>query len=430
MSLWSRYRSIPLIYRIGAAFVLGIVFGLTVGEPITVLEPLGDLFLTLLQMIVLPIIIFTLVSAMKELTPSKLGRVGGQTVGIYVLTTAVAIVIGLTFAYLLNPGVGLELPAEAEIQPEEAPALIEVFMGIFPDNIFESLAEGDVLPVLFFSIVFGVGLSFVRETVEDETAQKGVDTIFNIMEAGAQVMFKIVWGVLEYGVIGVFALLAVAFAEAGPGAIISFGMLILTMTLAVAAHIILIYLVIIMAIFVRSSPANFLRGAKDAILTSFATRSSGGTLPVTMKCAGKDLKIDESVFGFSLPLGATINMDGTAMYQGVAAVFAANLIGQTLTIGEAVTVVVTATLASVGTAGVPGAGLIMLTIVLQTLGLPLEVVAFVAGIDPILDRLRTMNNVTGDLAVTTLVAKLNNAIDFGEGAWLGKGYYEKTEQKH
>ena len=427
MSLWSRYRSIPLIYRIGAAFVLGIVVGLTVGEPITVLEPLGDLFLTLLQMIVLPIIIFTLVSAMKELTPSKLGRVGGQTVGIYVLTTAVAIVIGLTFAYLLNPGVGLELPTEAEIQPEEAPALIEVFMGIFPDNIFESLAEGDVLPVLFFSIVFGVGLSFVRETVEDETAQKGVDTIFNIMEAGAQVMFKIVWGVLEYGVIGVFALLAVAFAEAGPGAIISFGMLILTMTLAVAAHIILIYLVIIMAIFVRSSPANFLRGAKDAILTSFATRSSGGTLPVTMKCAGKDLKIDESVFGFSLPLGATINMDGTAMYQGVAAVFAANLIGQTLTIGEAVTVVVTATLASVGTAGVPGAGLIMLTIVLQTLGLPLEVVAFVAGIDPILDRLRTMNNVTGDLAVTTLVAKLNNAIDFGEGAWLGKGYYEKTE---
>jgi len=427
MSLWSRYRSIPLIYRIGAAFVLGIVVGLIVGEPVTVLEPLGDLFLTLLQMIVLPIIIFTLVGAMKELTPSKLGKVGGQTVGIYVLTTAVAIVIGLTFAYLLNPGVGLELPVDAEIQAEEAPALVEVFMGIFPSNIFESLAEGDVLPVLFFAIVFGVGLSFVRETVEDETAQKGVDTIFNIMEAGAQVMFKIVWGVLEYGVIGVFALLAVAFAEAGPGAILSFGMLILTMTLAVAAHIILIYLVIIMAMFVRSSPANFLRGAKDAMLTSFATRSSGGTLPVTMKCAGKDLKIDESVFGFSLPLGATINMDGTAMYQGVAAVFAANLIGQTLTIGEAVTVVVTATLASVGTAGVPGAGLIMLTIVLQSLGLPLKVVAFVAGIDPILDRLRTMNNVTGDLAVTTLVAKLNNAIDFKDGAWLGKGYYEKTE---
>ena len=427
MSLWSRYRSIPLIYRIGAAFVLGIVVGLIVGEPVTVLEPLGDLFLTLLQMIVLPIIIFTLVGAMKELTPSKLGKVGGQTVGIYVLTTAVAIVIGLTFAYLLNPGVGLELPVDAEIQAEEAPALVEVFMGIFPSNIFESLAEGDVLPVLFFAIVFGVGLSFVRETVEDETAQKGVDTIFNIMEAGAQVMFKIVWGVLEYGVIGVFALLAVAFAEAGPGAILSFGMLILTMTLAVATHIILIYLVIIMAMFVRSSPANFLRGAKDAMLTSFATRSSGGTLPVTMKCAGKDLKIDESVFGFSLPLGATINMDGTAMYQGVAAVFAANLIGQTLTIGEAVTVVVTATLASVGTAGVPGAGLIMLTIVLQSLGLPLEVVAFVAGIDPILDRLRTMNNVTGDLAVTTLVAKLNNAIDFKDGAWLGKGYYEKTE---
>jgi Na+/H+-dicarboxylate symporter len=423
--LWARWRSIPLVYRIGGAFVLGIVLGLIVGEPITVIEPLGTLFLKLLSMIVIPIVIFTLVGSMRKLTPSQLGRVGGQTVLIYIITTAIAIIIGLMAANVFGPGTGLTLPGDAEMEPEKAPDMVEVFLGIFPDNVFSSMAEGDVLPILAFSIIFGLALAFVRESAGEEL-RKGVDTVFSIMETGAQAMFKIVWGVLEYGVIGVFALLAVAFAEAGAEAIVSFGMLILTLLVAVAVHIIVIYLVIIVRGMVGQSPMKFLRGSREAMLTSFATRSSGGTLPVTMNCAHQNLKVHERVYSFSLPLGATINMDGTAMYQGVCAVFAANLIGQSLTIGQQMTVVVTATLASVGTAGVPGSGLIMLTMVLTQLGLPLGVVAFVAGIDPILDRLRTMNNVTGDLAVTTLVGKLNKAVDFTKGAWTGQKIGDTT----
>lgn len=422
--LWAKWRAIPLYYRIGGAFILGIAAGLIVGDPITVIEPLGTLFLKLLSMIVIPIVIFTLVGAMRKLTPSELGRVGGQTVAVYIITTAIAIIFGLLAANILAPGTGMDLPGDAEMDPEETPELVDVFLGIFPDNVFSSMAEGDVLPILAFSIIFGLALAFVRESASEDL-RKGVDTIFSIMEAGANAMFKVVWGVLEYGVIGVFALLAVAFAEAGVEGLASFGMLVLTLLIAVAVHIIVIYLLIIVRGMVGQSPMNFLRGSREAMLTSFATRSSGGTLPVTINCADQNLGIDERVYSFSLPLGATINMDGTAMYQGVSAIFAANIIGQTLSFGEQMTVVLTATLASVGTAGVPGAGLIMLTMVLTQLGLPLGVVAFVAGIDPILDRLRTMNNVTGDLAVTTLVAKWNKAIDFTKGAWTG----EKIEKK-
>jgi Na+/H+-dicarboxylate symporter len=167
----------------------------------------------------------------------------------------------------------------------------------------------------------------------------------------------------------------------------------------------------------RESPLSFLAGAKDAMLTALSIRSSSGTLPVTMSDADEHFGVDEEVYSFSLPLGATINMDGTAMYQGVAAIFAANLVGESLTLAQQFVVLTTALLASIGTAGVPGSGLIMLTLVLTQLGLPLEVVGMVAGVDPILDRLRTMNNVTGDLAVTTLVAHWNDAIDRTQSVW-------------
>lgn len=244
--------------------------------------------------------------------------------------------------------------------------------------------------------------------------------VFDLVETGAEVMFKIVWGVMEYGVVGVFALMASVFGESGLDVILPFTKLITGLLIAVVVHIIITYLIIIVGGYLRKSPWSFLKGAKNTMLTALSIRSSSGTLPVTMSDAENNLKIDEAIYSFTLPLGATINMDGTAMYQGLAAIFAANLIGQSLTIGQQATVVLTATLASIGTAGVPGSGLIMLTMVLTQLGLPLEVVGFVAGIDPILDRLRTMNNVTGDLAVTSLVAKLNDGIDLESGIWRTK----------
>jgi Na+/H+-dicarboxylate symporter len=224
---------------------------------------------------------------------------------------------------------------------------------------------------------------------------------------------------MEYGVIGVFALVAATLAETGTEALVSFGVLIGAVAVAVVLHIAVIYLGVMIGVLTRQSPSAFLVGSRDAMVTALSIRSSSGTLPVTMADADENLRIEEGIYSFSLPLGATINMDGTAMYQGVAAVFAANLVGASLTIGEQLTVVAIAVLASVGAAGVPGAGLIMLTLVLTQLGLPLEVVGFVAGVDPILDRLRTMTNVTGDLAVATVVGKWNGAIDFAGGTWAG-----------
>jgi Na+/H+-dicarboxylate symporter len=415
---FKRYFAIPFIQRMGVAFVLGIIAGLIVGEPITVIQPLGTLFLRLLQMVVIPIIIFTLITAMKKLTPNQLGRVGGQTLVLYIATTAVAIVIGLIMANVFDPGTGLSLPGEFTMDPSEAPGMIDVFLNLVPQNVFRAMADAEILQVLIFAIIFGVGLAFLRETASPEI-QIGVDTIFSITETASEVMFKIVRGVMEFGVIGVFALLATTFGNTGPEALIDFGILILAFVLGVAIHMTLVYGVIFNTLILKKSPLRFIAGTKEALLMAFATRSSAAVLPVSMKAAEDNLKIDESIYSFTLPLGATINMDGTAMYQGVAAIFAANLIGESLTLAQQLTIVTTTVLASIGTAGVPGAGLIMLSLVLTQLGLPLGVVAFVAGVDPILDAFRTMNNIAGDLSVTSVVAKWNNKINLNAGAWIG-----------
>lgn len=417
------YFKIPFIQRMAVAFVLGIIAGLIVGEPITVIQPIGTMFLRLLQMVVIPIVIFTLITAMKKLTPNQLGRVGGQTLVLYIATTAVAIIIGLIMANIFSPGTGLTLPGDFTMDPAEVPNMIDVFLNIVPSNVFNAMAQAQILQVLTFAIIFGIGLAFLRETASDEI-KKGVDVLFLMTETASEVMFKIVRGVMEFGVFGVFALLATTFGNTGPEALVDFGVLILAFVLGVLIHMALVYGLVLNVVFLKASPLRFFNGAKDALLTAFATRSSAGTLPITMKVAEDNLKIDESVYSFTLPLGATINMDGTAMYQGVAAVFAANLIGESLTLAQQVTIVTTAVLASIGTAGVPGAGLIMLSMVLTQLGLPLGVVAFVAGVDPILDAFRTMNNIAGDLSVTSVVAKWNNKIDLNAGAWVGKT--EKT----
>ena len=417
-SAWNRYRSVPIVYRIGAAFVLGSLVGLIVGEPATALQPLGDLFVRLLSMIIIPIVVFTLIMGVRQLGPSTLGKVGGQVVVLYAITSAIAVAIGLTIANLINPGSSLQL-TEAEFDTGEAPNVVEVLLGIVPENPIGAMANGDVLPTIFFALVFGLALTIIRDESPDETVREGVESIFNIMEAGAEALFKIVWGIMEYGVIGVFALMAAVFGEAGADALIPFGLLILTLAIAVSIHIVVVYLGGIIMLLTRQSPGAFLVGSKEAMITALSIRSSSGTLPVTMANADDNLRINEGIYGFSLPLGATINMDGTAMYQGVAAIFAANLAGVSLTLGEQVTVVAIAVLASIGSAGVPGTGLIMLTLVLTQLGLPLEVVGFVAGVDPILDRMRTMTNITGDLAVATLVGYWNGAVDFTAGVWGG-----------
>ncbi|PSP55787.1 dicarboxylate/amino acid:cation symporter [Halobacteriales archaeon QS_1_67_19] len=417
---WDRYRSVPIVYRIGIAFVLGSLFGLIVGEPATNLQPLGDLFVRLLSMLIVPIVVFTLLMGARRLSPSNLGKIGGQVVGLYAITSGLAVAVGLAVANLVDPGTGLTL-GDAEAQTAEAPDLVEVLLNIVPENPINAMASGDVLPTIFFVVVFGLALALVEQETDSEDIRSGVAAFYDLAEAGAEAMFKVVWGVMEYGVIGVFALMAAVFGEAGTDAIVPFALLILTLAAAVTAHIAIVHLGGIIALLVGQSPRRFIAGGKDALITALSIRSSSGTLPVTMANADENLGIEEEVYSFTLPLGATINMDGTALYQGVAAIFAANLVGVQLGLAEQFTVVAVAVLASVGAAGVPGTGLIMLTLVLTQLGLPLEVVGFVAGVDPILDRLRTMTNISGDLAVTTLVAKWHDAVDFGGGSWVGAG---------
>ncbi|MDL5361613.1 dicarboxylate/amino acid:cation symporter [Halalkalicoccus sp. NIPERK01] len=413
---WRRYRSVPIIYRIGAAFVLGSIVGLVVGEPATALQPIGDLFVRLLSMIVVPIVIFTLLMGVRHLTPSSLGRVGGQVVALYAITSTIAVAIGLAVANAIDPGQGLTL-VEGEIDTQEAPSFTEVLLGIVPENPINAMASGDILAVLFFVLVFGLALAMLQESSENPRVQNGVETFFDLAEAGSEALFKMVWGIMEYGVLGVFALMASIFAQTGIGVLSTFALLAATLVLGVALHISIVYLGTIIALLTQQSPIAFLAGIKEAMVTALSIASSSATLPISMSNAEDNLRVNEGIYGFSLPLGATINMDGTGMYQGIVAIFAANLVGVSLTLTEQITVVTIAVLASIGTAGVPSAGLILLTLVLTQLGLPLEVVGFIAGIDPLLDRLRTMTNVTGDLAVTTLVAHWNGAVDFDGGVW-------------
>jgi len=413
-SLWRRYRSVPLIYRIALAFLLGSLAGAVFGERMTIVEPFGDLFLRLLNMLVVPIIIFTLLTGIRQLSPAKLGRIGGATVGLYAVTTTLAGVIGLAVANLLQPGRGVEFTG-GEAQSQAPPSLTEVVLGIVPNNPVAAMAEGNLLATVFFVIVFGIALTYVR--AQQPELEGRVDGVFGAFETGAEAMFVVVRGVLEYGVIGVFALMAVGIGTEGVGVFSSLGALVLAVTVAVVIHIAFTYLFVLMRVVVGVSPIAFLRGAKDAMLTAFATRSSSGTLPVTMTNAEEDLRIEERVYSFALPVGATANMDGAAIRQGITVMFAANAVGQPLALTEQLLVLVVAVLISIGTAGVPGAGLVMLTVVLSQVGLPLAVVGFVAGVDPILGRIATTNNVTGDLAVATVVGKWNDAIDFDDGVW-------------
>jgi len=405
---------VPLIARIFVAFLVGSAAGVAFGERMTVVQPLGDLFLRLLNMLVVPIIVFTLLTGIRQLSPARLGRIGGVTVGLYAVTTTLAGLIGLAVANLLQPGRGVEFTG-GEAQSQAPPSLTEVVLGIVPNNPIAAMADGNLLAVVFFVIVFGIALTYVRARNDD--LADSVDSVFEAFEVGAEAMFVVVRGVLEFGVVGVFALMAAGIGTEGVGVFSSLGELVLAVAIAVVVHVAFTYLFVLMRLVVGVSPLSFLSGAKDAMVTAFATRSSSGTLPVTMRNAEEDLRISERVYSFALPVGATANMDGAAIRQAITVVFAANAVGAPLAPTEQVLVLVVAVLISIGTAGVPGAGLVMLTVVLNQVGLPLEVVGFVAGVDPILGRIATMNNVTGDLAVSTVVGKWNDALDLDGGVW-------------
>ena len=380
-----------------------------------VAAPLGDLFIRLLKMIVTPVIIFTLISGVASISPARLGKVGVKIIVFYMLTSFLAIIVGLAVGNIMQPGEGVTLKETTqEIQAKEAPSLVETLLAIVPTNPFESIAKGDVLPIIFFSIFFGIALAYARDN-QDAKIKESADSVYKFFDGCAQVIFKVVGWVMMYAPIGVFFLIFQVFAQQGAEA---FGPL-LHVTVAVYIGLLFqmfVVYVVICSIF-KISPLLFIKKVYEPWLTAFVTRSSGGTLPVSMDTAERKMGISKGVYSFTLPLGATINMDGTTIYLGVCAFFIANAVGIPLTGTQQMTIIITAVLASIGTAGVPGAGAIMLIMVLNSVGLDVTqgnvklAYAMILGIDALLDMGRTSMNIVGDLCGTCVVAKVENEMD-------------------
>ncbi|MCK4402918.1 MAG: dicarboxylate/amino acid:cation symporter [Dehalococcoidia bacterium] len=420
------YFGFPLIYKIAIGLGVGIVVGIIAGPAIAPVKPLGDFFVTLLKMCIMPIVLFSLVVGAASISPARGVRIGVKTIVFYLVTTFIAVLIGLAIANLFKPGLGLALVGEEVVREVAAPAIKDVLLGLIPKNPFAALAEGKVLPTIVFAILVGTALSYLKE-MKVPRISEAADTVLRVSDGLAEVMYKLVRWILEIAPYGVFALIAVVVGTQGAKVLGPLGVV----TGAVYLGLIIHYLVVYggaLRIW-GFNPARFWPRARDASLTAFVTRSSSGTLPVTMTVAREKLGIDRGIYSFTLPLGATINMDGTCLYQAVCAMFIANAVGMPLAIGAQMLVMITAVLASIGTAGVPGAGAIMLLLVLESVGLPVEAGTSVAlaygmilGIDAILDMGRTSLNVTGDLAVTSIIAKTENMInlDFWRGGAKAK----------
>ena len=424
------YFKSNLLSRIMIALIGGVVVGIALGygDPATTKEFvdntkfLGDIFIRLLKMIVVPVILFSLIGGAASIAPSKLGRIGVKIIAFYMATSALSVSLGLFFANLLQPGSGMNLVGSTGLagKAAQAPSLATVFMNIIPTNPAESLAKGDVLPIIFFAMLFGLSIAFLRDA-KDATVVKGANTLYEVVNAAAETMYKIVHGIMQYAPIGVFFLIAIVFAQQGAKALGPLLLVTLTVYLALIALTIIGYGGLL-AVF-RLGFFKFMKGANEALITAFVTRSSSGTLPVTMRVSEEKLGIPRSISSFTLPLGATINMNGTAIYLGVCAMFVGYAIGQPLTFAQQMTVVTTATLAAIGTAGVPGAGAIMLLMVLESVGLKVEAgsavaagYAMILGIDALLDMGRTCLNVTGDMVCTAIVAKGENELDMEKWA--------------
>ena len=418
--LFDWYFKSNLLIRILIGLILGGVVGLVAGESILWVNPLGSLFVNSLKMIVMPVILSSLIVGAASINPAELGRVGIKIILFYMVTSAFAVAMGLLMGNIFKPGAGLALGSAADAAGRvlNQPKFIDTLIAIIPKNPFGALASGAVLPTIFFAIIFGIGISYLKASSDDRLKKSG-DTLFMVFDASAEVMYMIVRWVLQFAPIGVFALIAVVFAKQGPKVIGALGTVTIAAFLGYILHVIIIYGGLLLIN--KLSVVKFFKGGKGPMITAFVTRSSSGTLPVTMSDIDKNLGVSRKIYSFTLPLGATINMDGTAIYQGVCALFIGFAIGMPLSFAQQITVILTAVLASIGTAGVPGAGAIMLLMVLNSVGLPVEAgtpvaaaYAMILGIDAILDMGRTSVNVTGDMVGTILVAKSEKELDMAK----------------
>lgn len=359
--------------------------------------PLGTIFLNLIKMLVVPIVFFSLTLGVAGLgDPKKLGRIGAKTISFFLVTTAIAIMIGLVLALVIKPGtIGTYDTSAAEYSAQKAPSIAETLLNIIPTNPVQAMAEGNMLQIIAFSILVGLGITMLG---------KKADALLKVVEQGNDLMMYLVNLVMKFAPYGTFGLIAGAIGSQGWDAIKAMGLYMIVVILALFIHTIVTYGSAI-AFLAKRNPLTFFKDFSEVMLVAFSTSSSNATLPVSMDVAQRKLKVPEPISSFVQPLGATINMDGTAIMQGVATVFIAQVYGYDLTFTQLLTVVLTAVLASIGTAGVPGVGLILLAMVLQTVGLPVEGIALILGIDRLLDMIRTAVNTTGDAACAVIVTE-------------------------
>lgn len=391
-------KKLSLTTWIALGLVLGVIAGLAFqGAPDVATEyikPFGTIYLNLIKMVVVPVVLLSIMQGIVSLQDvRKVGSIGVKTICFYLVTTAIAITLGLVLANVLQVGAGYTISTEGlSYEAAEAPSLMDTIVNIFPSNFFQPLADATMLQVIVIALFFGFGIILAGE--KGKLAKDLVDSC-------AEVSFKVMFIILKLSPIGVFALICPVVASNGPDVLLPLLKVILVAYAAYIIHMIVTYSTAV-KLASGMSPLKFFKGMSEPILFAFSSASSVGTLPFNMD-ATQQMGARKEVSSFVLPLGATINMDGTAIYQGVCAIFIAQIFGVDLTIAQQLTIILTATLASVGTAGVPGAGMIMLAMVLESVGLPLEGIALVAGIDRILDMGRTTVNITGDAACTMCV---------------------------
>lgn len=362
-----------------------------------VFTPLGTIFLNLIKMLIVPLVFFSIAVGVANIgDPKKLGRMGVKTMVFFLSTTAIAITIGIILAILLKPGVGGSFDTtNLEYEASKAPPVTDTLLGIIPANPIEAMASGDMLAIIFFALFIGIGVAALGEKV---------DIFKRFLEQGNEIMMFLVGLVMKFAPIGTFGLIASAVGKQGVDALKAMFLYMVVVFLALAVHFIVVYGGAL-KLLAKQNPFKVMKEFIPAMTVAFSTSSSSATLPVAMDIAQTKLGVPKPISSFVQPLGATINMDGTAIMQGVATIFIAQVFGADLSIVDMVVVVLTAVLASIGTAAVPGAGMIMLAMVLESVGLPVAGIALIIGIDRLIDMTRTLVNITGDLTCTLYIAE-------------------------
>ena len=399
--------AIPLWQRVIGALILGIIVGYLWGPGAASIKIIGDIFIAFIKMLVVPLIFFSLVAGVASIGDlRKLGSVGWRALLLFVVTGQMAVWLGLGIGTIVQPGAGVDISAIEKgttPQPNET-TFQDMILGMIPQSPVQVMADANVLPLIVFALLIGIGILMAKEEGEP---------VLKIFDSGAVVMQKVTMIIMELTPFGVFALMAWVAGTLGIKALQALSIVVVLNYVGCFLIIGLIYGGMIKFI-ARLPVIDFFRGIIDAIAVSYSTASSNATLPVTLRCARRNLGVSNSVASFVISLGATINMNGTAMYLGLATLFGAQVFGVQLDMADYILISILGTLGAIGAAGIPGAGLIMMALVFGAVGVPLETIALVAGIDRIMDMMRTTTNVSGDAAVATTVASMTGELDKAE----------------